>query len=216
MNQRLPRLALLVVLLVTMVGVFRIGTPAPADGVRAQDTPIACGPWKPYPEATPIPDSGFEVTRTYEITEESNSNLEFAKALTEITLFQGGELSVVSDESAILAIDTGLVKLTVCGAGTQVGIQLPGETRPTQFGPPEGQTEASIELPANSALFIDPDDPYFLTGLADGEATPSASVQQLDLELSSNALPAAQSGEGGSKIRVVTGISRKLCSGAGC
>jgi hypothetical protein len=214
MNQRLPRLMLLVVLLVTMVGVFRGGTPDPADRVLAQDATV-CGPWMPYEaiaesEATPGPNAGFEITRTYEMVEASNSNLEDAKALTEITLFKDGQLAVVSDESFFIAVDSGLVELTVCGEQTQIGIQLPNMEAPESFGP------GTYELPPNSAVFIDPDDPYFLTGLSDGEAPPSAGVQQLDFELSSNELPGAQAGDGGSKLRIVSGILRKVCSGGGC
>lgn len=223
MNRRLPQLAILVVLLVSMVGVFQGGTPTPRGVALAQEAkkPTVCGPWKPYADiegegTTPGTEAGFEVDRTYMMSELSNSDREDPKSLTEITLFKDGELSVPSEESAIIAVDSGLVQLTVCGEGTQVGIQLPGENEPTPFGPADGETEASIELPANSAVFIDPDDPYFLTGLADGEGTPTAAVQQLDFEFSSNALPGVQSGEGGSKIKVVTGISRKLCSGGGC
>lgn len=217
MNRTSPRLALLLVLLLSMLGILQVGQGTPANLVLAQA--IECGPWVPFEEAdaepeamsTPTDNDAFEIINSFITTEQSNSNLDAPKSLTELILFDDGELSILSEQSSIIRVDAGFVELTVCG-DSQVAYQLDGEREIELVG------EGTYEIPANSAIFIDPEDAYYITSHSE-RVEPAANVQLLDFEVASNELPSTLQPRSGSQLSVVSGSQlryRGLCGGGGC
>lgn len=214
MNRLISRIALLVVLLVSMLAVGPAGGGVPSPNVRAQAE--ACGTWRSLDEAqaqveargeTPVANAGYEILSSFEMSEQSNSNLDFPKTLTQILLFDGSDVAVIDPEGSILRIDSGSVQLFVCG-DSEVGVQQPGSNEPEQVGAGE------YLVSSGSAIFVDAEDSYYLVGLAD-EATPSASMQTLDFEVV-NAIAPNTIQPAGARITIGGSKSRIICSGGSC
>jgi hypothetical protein len=211
MNQGFSRALLfcVAVLLFLGLGFQGVGTGA---SVVAQEAD--CGPWLPYEvaEATPQAESeeqtAFQVLSQFETVDELSPDQMVNVFLTQVMLFDNESLAVLSGHGSIIRVDNGLVQITIC-EGSQVEIQEAGLDVPTRFG------AGTFDVAAGGAIFVDPDDQYFIT---------SASTGGADAEMSGTpiaATPAASDeARTGSTLTIVTwdGIPllHALCGGAGC
>lgn len=216
MNRRLPRIGLLVVLLVTMVGTLQ-GGGASFHLIQAQENPCdfystvdfegqLSDPNRPASESR----EDFQIISAF--TTLGGPNQPGAKALLDIEINPGGVLAIYSLEPTIIRIDGGSSAiLTVC-EGSSVMVQKAGEDEPHSVD----SSNDGEPLEPGSAIFVEFGNLYYLTGLGNSEATPSGSLQQLDYELANNELPGANQPNQKVKITSGTGISYMLCGGAGC
>jgi hypothetical protein len=187
------------------LGVQWVGTPS---STIAQDG--GCGPWIPYAEAegTPRAEPGaqdaYEIVSEFEATDDVSPDLMVDVLLTQVVLFDGETLSVLSNQSSIVRVDSGFVQITICD-GSQVEIQQAGADRPTRFG------AGTFDIPAGGAIIVDAEDQYYLTSVSGGvdeAGTPIA------------ATPVADDARTGSTLTIVTWdgiwLAQGLCGGGGC
>jgi hypothetical protein len=210
MNQRISRAIVLciVAMLVLGLGVQWGGTTSIAAAQEA-----GCGPWLPYaeaeatPRAEPEEQDAYQILSEFESVDELTPDLMVDVLLTQVMLFDDGTLSVLSGQSSIIRVDTGLVQITIC-EGSQVEIQQAGTDRPTRFG------AGTFDIPAGGAIIVEAGDQYYLTSSSAGTDTSEASGTP------TAATPVSDEARTGSTITIVTwdGIRllQGLCGGAGC
>ena len=182
MNRRLPRILLLVVLLLSMVGVFKGGVPS-VQPVMAQED---C---TPYPSTAEQAESmlseepqgeDFQILSEYVTPDPPNADENLTKNLTIVSVTDGVGITFVSQQTSIILVDEGFVELHVCSGDVFV-----------QEGPnsaPHPVDGGFAKLEAGAAVFVDAGDEYYLIS-PPSDATPSTSIQQLDYELSNDVLP---------------------------
>lgn len=194
-----------VAMLILGLGVQGVGT---ASIASAQDA--GCGPWLPFadaegtPRAEPGEQDAYQFISEFEATDELSPDLMVDVLLTQVMLYDGETLSVLSAQSSIVRVDSGHIRITICD-GSQVEIQQAGADRPTRFG------AGTFDVPAGGAIIVDADDQYYLTsasGGVDAAGTPIA------------ATPVADGAQTGSTLTIVTWdgvwLAQGLCSGASC
>lgn len=219
MNYRIPRLALLVVLLVSMVGVFH-GSGAIPRFVLAQNDPCENLKGLHDSEETPLADVGvgstdaqgenYIVESVFQVSD--NGDPSIAQTLIQLSLYQNGEVSVFPNGTAIIRVDSGSVVLQNCSDGKVMSVQLPGSPELVSVEPGQSQ-----EVEQGGAILVNTGDIYYVTDKTEGdvEASPAAAIQQLSNNLAVDTLPAAQPSVGS---RLSIGIVQpfKLCSKGGC
>lgn len=217
MNRRIPRLALFVVLLVSMLGIFAGGGGVPSfDRVMAQDS---CGKTASTSDATPEaidpnsatgqPGEDFDIVYSAVTTQDTNDPNSAPKSLTQLLLHFGTDFIAYSDDDTILHVDEGNLLLNVCGdPETSKVVVLHGKTG--EFDTITSESAPDTPLEAGDIIFIDAQDAYYLTAVEQSGST----VQQLDYELSTEALPTAQSS--GTTVTVASGARVQFCSRIRC
>lgn len=210
MKRRMSRsiVICLMALLICGLGVSWMGTPS---SITAQDA--GCGPWLPFPQAEgtpradPAEQDAYQIVSEFESVDQLSPDLLVDVVLTQVILFDDGSLAVLSGQSAIVRVDSGLIRITIC-EGSQVEIQQQGADHPTRFG------TGTFDIPAGGAIILDADDQYYLTSASTG-ADPAA-----DAGTPAAATPDAGEARTGSTITIVTWggirLSQGLCGSGGC
>lgn len=211
MTRRLFRSIALTLVALIIVG-LSVQAFAIAPRAIAQEA-AGCGPWIPFdemegtPEAKPGEQDDYQVISSFESITELPPDYLIDVVLTQVTLFDGGTLAVLSRQPSIIRVDSGLVQITIC-EGSQIEIQQADATIPTRFG------AGTFDVPAGGALFIDADDQYYLTGASSGTATAE------DAGTPTAATPVSDEARAGSTLTVVTWdgirLAYGICGGAGC
>lgn len=214
MNRRIPRVALLVVMLLSMLVVFQ-GAGNTTTGL-AQDEPSSCDFYFAGESVTeqsiPAPgttdESGsFQVDSVFQAPKDED--LPFGQTLIQFTLFADGEVSLLSPGNSIIRVDSSEVTVWNCGETTIAILN------------PDGSTAEAVEpgqhgvIGTDHAIIVGPKDIYYLTqGNADElEGTPVAGIQQLSNDLSVDALTIQP---GSSKVSSSSVKPAKLCSKGSC
>lgn len=192
MNQWIARTIVpcLVAILMLSVGAAGVG---PMPRAAAQDA--ACGPWLPFLMAEQTPQaenqSVFQIQSSFESITKLDGGGLVDVVVTQAMLFDGGTVAVISGQSAIIRVDSGLVQLTVCD-GSQVEIQASDADRSTRFG------AGTFDVPAGSAITVNSDDRYYITSASTGTDAEEASSTPMA------ATPVADGERSGSTLTIVT------------
>ena len=191
MNRRSSRAVVLCIaaMLILGLGVQWLGA---ASSTIAQDA--ECGPWLPYAEAEGTPRAGpgeqgaYQIVSEFEASDELSSDLMVDVLLTQVMLYDGETLSVLSAQSSIVRVDSGHIRITICD-GSQVEIQQAGADRPTRFG------AGTFDIPEGGAIIVDADDQYYLTSASGGVDAAGSPIA---------ATPVADGARTGSTLSIVT------------
>lgn len=211
MNRRLPRFAFLVVLLVSVLGVYQ-GSDALTKLVLANgescDVYIGFHQTEDPPESDPEQErENFLVDTIFQSPGDPNSP--DAQTLIQLGLLPDGEVSILPKGNAIIRVDDGGVTLWNCG-NTDIDVLYSESTETMAVKPGE---QAPIR--PGEAIYVDADDIYYLSeGIQEAEGSPVAGTQQRDKKLSTDALPAAN--HGGSHLSAGIAQPYRLCSKGGC
>ena len=213
MNRRLSRFALLAVLILSMLGGFGGNTierqVALAQANCAFQNNVVDAEQRANDDPVQNPEEiGVEIVRSFTTTTQSNQNLDAPKSLTDMIVFDGSEITIVSDQSSIIYLESGVVQLIVCD-GTTVGVQELGDEQPTEKA-------GSYEVTAGSAIYIDPEDSYSLIAVSGEPATPQASLQPLEYDLAVDVLPSGNLAAAGPTMTFASGPVVYICSGGRC
>ena len=173
MNQRLPRIALLVVMFLSMLAVFQMGeSGTPVHRVLAQ----SCGPWVPFEEAEeeaqnpqePPEEEAYQVIAEIDSSFGGTLGLDLGTRTTSILLFGGNDATFISSASAIIWIESGPVVLTVCG-GPSVAVEDVASGTINLAGP------GTYELNGGSSVYVPAGAEYYLSA-ANLSGTPGDAI----------------------------------------
>jgi hypothetical protein len=154
MNRRLPRIALLVVLLVSLFGLLTLGDASPARISLAQDQELC-----PTPPATPAPMGSELDIEKQAIDLDDRTSPVVDVSVQQVWLAAGETVSILADPNVVLYVAAGSVTLTVCDGDSVTVTSGPGGTVTPLDGP------NTMPLDLDDTVYATSTVRYYLTGV---------------------------------------------------